>query len=181
MNDVPRIYLIGFMGAGKSTVGVQLAEQLGFEFHDLDEVIEEETGKSIPELFREDGEERFRDLETQFLREQSRSSNPLVLATGGGVPQREENRQIMRETGITIYLDVDFDVIYDRIREGENRPLVPDGEDAYEELRSLWERRQKFYREADVVVELSDETPGAVVRELRNRLPDSIDEARFER
>ncbi len=178
MNDVYRIYLIGFMGAGKSTIGRLLAKQLGFKFRDLDDLIETRTGKTIPEIFGNKGEEHFREMETKYLREQSRSSKSIVLATGGGVPEREENRRILRKSGTTIYLDVDFDVIYDRIRQGEHRPLVPDGEGAYDKLRSLWTDRQSLYREADIVISLSDESPEQTVRELQERLPDTITETR---
>jgi len=180
MRDVSKIYLVGFMGAGKSTVGDRLADRLEFEFRDLDEMIEGRTGKTIPQIFRDDGEDRFRELETETLREQSQSSKPLILATGGGVPANEKNRRILEESGTTIYLDVDFDVIYERVQEGEHRPLVPDGEEAYDQLRSLWEDRQSCYREADFVVSLSDESPETVVRELQNRLSNSIEGTRTE-
>lgn len=165
-----RLYLVGFMGAGKSTVGERLAEQLGYTFRDLDELIVESTGRTVPELFQVEGEPYFRDRETELLKEQSRCEEPLVLATGGGVPERSENREVLAETGTSIYLDVDFDVIYERIRAGENRPLVPDGEGAYEELRSLWEERQPRYRESDLVVSLGDEDPPAVVDTILYKL-----------
>lgn len=174
MDRVERLYLVGFMGAGKSTVGERLAEQLGYAFRDLDELIVEKTGRTIHELFREEGEEFFRDRETELLEEQSRSEESLVLATGGGVPERSKNKRILSRTGTSIYLNVDFDVIYERIREGKNRPLVPDGEGAYEELRTLWENRQSCYEESDVVVSLRDEEPSTVV----DRILEALEQAR---
>jgi shikimate kinase len=172
MNEVTpqRLYLIGFMGAGKSTVGEKLAESLGWPFRDLDQVIVEETGRSIPEIFRQDGEEVFREQETEALRRESRKDPPFVLATGGGVAERSTNRKIMSETGVSIYLNVDFDVLYERVGNDETRPLVNRADDPYTELKSLWDRRQTDYRDANLILNLTDESPSAVVETIIDRM-----------
>jgi shikimate kinase len=165
-----RLYLIGFMGAGKSTVGQTLADSLGWPFQDLDHAIEDRTGQSIREIFQEEGEEVFREKETDVLREESRRDPPFVLATGGGVPERSINRKIMSKFGVSIYLNVDFDVIYERIGDDETRPLVKRADNPYKELKSLWKCRQPYYNSADLVINLSNESPAAIVETIINRL-----------
>lgn len=155
-----RIYLVGFMGSGKSTVGKKLADKLRCTFHDLDEIIEEERNKTIPEIFSEEGEEEFRDIETLCLREKSRQDPPFVLATGGGVPEKQLNRNILKNTGIVVYLNVDFETLFERIEGSENRPLVPGDEDAYSVLKKLWEERVPLYEAVSTVqIEANDRTP----------------------
>ncbi len=161
------------MGAGKSTVGQQLAREFDWPFRDLDTVIEKATGRSIPEIFTVEGEDTFREWETRCLRKESLKDPPFVLATGGGAPEREVNRIIMAETGVSIYLNVDFNVLYERIGDDENRPKVDRTKDSYRELKNLWERRQPFYEEADLVLELTNEPPEAMVRKLADRLAEN--------
>lgn len=164
-----RLYLVGFMGAGKSTVGRNLSDRLGWPYRDLDDIIESETGKSIPEIF-EMSEERFRELETKYLIRESEKPPPFVLATGGGVVVREKNRDVLKRTGTAIYLNVDFDVIYARIKFGEGRPLVPDGDDAYRKLKSLWDDRQEYYSAVGSTLPLGDESPEIVTEMILDEL-----------
>jgi shikimate kinase len=172
MNDIPpeRLYLVGFMGAGKSTVGETIAQSLEWPFRDLDQVIRDETGQSIREIFDEEGEEVFREQETEALRRESRKEPPFVLATGGGAPERSINRKIMSDSGVSIYLNVDFDVLYERVGDDETRPLVNRADNPYKELKSLWDRRQSYYMDADFVLDLTDESPSKVAEEIIDRL-----------
>lgn len=167
-----RLYLSGFMGAGKSTVGQRLAERLDWSFVDLDDLIEREEGRTIPDIFRNDGEETFRELETQYLETMSRRPAPFILAVGGGAPIQSRNRDIMSETGVEVFLHVPFPVAFERIKQDEHRPLVPDGPGAEEELRSLWNERKDVYRRADWTIECDELEPDAVARRIETRLID---------
>lgn len=161
---------MGFMGSGKTTVGRTLADRLGWPFRDLDEMIEEQTQQSIPEIFRNRGEKVFRELETRALEDQSERKPPFILATGGGLPERSRNRKILSRTGDSFYLDVDFDIIYERIRDDEGRPLVPKGKNSYSKLRRLWEQRQPCYKATGKRIPLSDEDPEAVAEKILSNL-----------
>lgn len=97
-----KIYLVGFMGCGKSAVGRQLSYALRLPFYDMDKEIVRQQGMSIPEIFEKFGEEYFRNLETEFLK--NFRDEACIIATGGGVPMRQENRQIMRRTGLIFFL-----------------------------------------------------------------------------
>lgn len=171
-----RIYLSGFMGAGKSTVGAVLADRLDWPFKDLDDVIEREEGRSIPEIFEQSGEAVFRDLETRHLDRLSRRDPPFVLAVGGGAPVQERNRTIMEETGLEVFLHVPFPVAFRRIQEDEHRPLVPDGPGAERKLRELWESRRESYLDAEWVVECNDDDPESIAQRIDNRLREDYSE-----
>jgi shikimate kinase len=120
-----RIYLIGFMGVGKTYLGRELAKQLGFGFLDLDESIERKAGTSISGYFEQFGEEKFRLLEAECLRETIERDNNLVIATGGGAPCFHHNMQWMNEHGITIFLHAESSVLATRLSEEvASRPLI---------------------------------------------------------
>lgn len=139
-----RIYLVGFMGCGKSAVGRQLSHALQLPFYDMDKEIVKEQGMSIPEIFEKHGEEYFRNLETEFLKHFH--DDACIIATGGGVAMREENRQIMRRTGLVFFLDAPFEDIYKRIKHDKNRPIVQ--RSTKKELERLYYYRRKFYKRA---------------------------------
>lgn len=121
-----RIYLNGFMASGKSTVGPKVAARLGCTFLDLDRLITAHDGRSIPTIFAEDGEERFRELETAAL-EKTVGTDNLVVALGGGALVDDENRALAKEHGRVIYLKVDPDTVLDRVGdEADQRPLLQD-------------------------------------------------------
>ncbi len=145
------IILIGMMGCGKSTVGRTLSIDLERPFLDMDALIEEQIGKSIPDIFREDGEAHFRSLETALLRYlvEGRHSpaEGCVLSTGGGVPLRPENRELMRQLGFIIWLRVDVDVLYERTMRSNHRPLLAQAESLHERLTSLCETRYPIYEQ----------------------------------
>ncbi|MBF2028607.1 MAG: shikimate kinase [Oscillatoriales cyanobacterium C42_A2020_001] len=143
------IYLIGMMGAGKSTVGKQVAQRLGYQFFDTDTVIEQLAGQSIPELFVEMGEAGFRDLESRVLAELSTYTR-LVVATGGGIILRQENWGYLRY-GVIAWLDVPLEQIQQRLQADTARPLLQNG-DLASRLQTLMEQRRSLYAQADVHV-----------------------------
>lgn len=139
-----RVILIGFMGAGKTTVGKKLSESLGLCFVDLDERIENETKKKIKDIFAEDGEESFRKIETENLRKVLESQDDFVLSTGGGIVTREENKLLLSHEKNIIYLKAALDTLFLRLKEDENRPLLQ-AEDRREKMRELFEKRKEKY------------------------------------
>lgn len=161
-----RVYLIGFMGAGKSTVGKRLSEKLNWPFYDMDDSIEDQYEMTIPEIFDEFGEETFREIETDLLQELSNKSIPGVVSTGGGVPVNEENRKIMKKTGTIVYLQVSPDEAYDRIRSKSDRPKLK----SRSQFKKLLREREEYYAQADYSVDTSHSTPSEVVEQIRDFL-----------
>ncbi|PZO40495.1 MAG: shikimate kinase [Pseudanabaena frigida] len=155
------IFLIGMMGAGKSTVGRLLAQKVGHNFLDTDPLIEQCAGKSISKIFAEDGEDVFRDLEQQVLSQVS-SHTRLVVATGGGIVMRSLNWSHLHD-GIVVWIDVPVEVLYDRLKpESAHRPLLQTA-DPLQRLSDLYEQRRGRYAQADISIVVSaDETPDAV-------------------
>lgn len=146
------IYLIGFSGTGKSLSGIRAAELLKLPFVDMDDLIEYRTRKTIPEIFEQDGEDAFRKIETDILRELSEKSS-RVVSTGGGVPVCDLNRQIMRNSGVIIHLTATPQTIHKRLttRQSSNRTLRPLlGDDAPEQrIANLLAERTEAYSCAD--------------------------------
>ena len=145
------ILLCGFMGCGKSTVGKKLSKLTGRPFVDMDRYIEKQQGKTIAAIFAESGEEAFRKMETQAVRELAQKSG-LILALGGGTVLREENCRILRESGILFLLDVPFPALKERLKNDTTRPLLqrPDREEAMQRL--FLERMPLYRKAADQVV-----------------------------
>lgn len=165
MNNRTNIYLLGLMGAGKTTVGRQLARRLGRVFYDSDHEIVERTGVPIPTIFEIEGEDGFRRREAQTIAELSINDN-IVLATGGGVVLNPENRRRLHETGWVVYLNVPPVMLFERTRHDRNRPLlrVPDPLARLEELHAL---RDPLYREtAHLVVDGSHLIASGIVQHL---------------
>ncbi len=160
------IALVGLMGAGKSTLGKRLAKKLGRPFCDLDEVIVARAGKPIPAIFAEDGEAAFREMEAQALAEALANPKPLVIATGGGVVERADNRARLRKQAFVVWLDAPPEVLAARIAGDRNRPLLA-GEDPFARMRMLDRRRRAWYAEvADLRVSTEDFPPDALVARL---------------
>ena len=160
-----RIFLIGPMGAGKSTSGRLLARTLGLTFVDSDKVIEERTGASIPLIFELEGEAGFRAREKAMIDELTQSSG-LVLATGGGAILAPENREALRERGKVVYLHASVDHQMERTAHDRNRPLLqtPDRRGKLEELMRI---REPLYRQtAHLVVETDGLSPRTVVQRI---------------
>jgi shikimate kinase len=146
------IYLVGLMGAGKTTIGRQLAKRLNRRFLDSDHEIEARTGVRIPIVFEIEGEAGFRKRESQVLNELSQEPD-LVVATGGGIVLAEENRRLMRESGVVVYLSASPTLLYERTRHDRNRPLLQ-VDDPLAKLEELFRQRDPLYREvADIVID----------------------------
>ena len=144
-----RIFLVGFMCSGKTTVGKMLSERLGWEFLDVDEEIERKEGLSIPEIFEKKGEPYFRDLELRTLRELARRKK-VVISTGGGLGANPEAMELMREKGLVVWLKVSYEEFMKRCGGDENRPLLRLGE---EKLKELLKERESVYSKAHIKVE----------------------------
>ena len=146
------IYLVGLMGAGKTTIGRSLAKRLGSPFVDTDKEIESRTGVSIPTIFEIEGEDGFRKRESQVIADISKK-NGFVVATGGGGILREENRENMRASGFVIYLNVSPQILWERTCHDKNRPLLQVA-DPLLKLNQLFTARDPLYRDvANLVVE----------------------------
>ena len=164
--DAP-VFLIGFMGAGKTTVGRILAGKLGFHFVDLDEIVESNAGKSVRAIFAELGEDEFRRLESDAL-ERARGMKRTVIALGGGAFISEDNRAIIDQTGEAVWLDCPLEICLGRISRDGSRPLLA-GE---AEMKALLERRRPFYALADHVVQTGD----CSAEEAAQRILDLLDD-----
>lgn len=152
------IYLVGLMGAGKTTVGRHLAKRLGRRFIDTDQEIEARTGVRIAVIFELEGEAGFREREAKLLAELA-CARGLVLATGGGAVLKPENRACMSASGLVVYINVAPKVLFERVRQDRNRPLLQVA-DPLAKLEALFAERDPLYREiAHVVV---DAIPGGV-------------------
>ncbi|MGD0436001.1 MAG: shikimate kinase [Bryobacteraceae bacterium] len=162
LKRTPGIYLVGFMAAGKSTIGRLLAHEMGWSFADLDEDIEAAVGVSIAEIFDQRGEEEFRRIEHEALRRRVRSieqGRPTVVALGGGSFAEERNRAILVESGVTIWLDCPFPLICDRLEGSSHRPLARDRDRS----RQLYEDRLPYYSQAEYRIEIDSNDPAEIV------------------
>jgi shikimate kinase len=154
------LYLIGMMGAGKTTIGQHLAARLHYRFFDTDQIIERVAGLSIRDLFAQSGEEAFRTLESQVLAELSAYTRSAI-ATGGGIVLKRENWGYLRH-GIVVWLDVPVAQLHMRLQTDQTRPLLQDTDPAAK-LQLLLEQRQSLYAQADVCIrQHEDETPEQV-------------------
>ena len=161
----PAIYLVGFMGCGKSSVGRALAEELGWSFIDLDEDIEKCAGASIAHVFDTQGEARFRALETEALKKRveiARSGRPQVISLGGGAFTTEENIELVLNHGVTVWLDAPFDLMERRIAEETHRPLARDPV----HMKNLFHQRRRAYALADYRIETGEDGPAAIVARI---------------
>lgn len=149
--NLKNIFLVGFMGAGKTTVGRVLADRLGYRYCDADKTVETQSGKTITDIFSEHGEEHFRDLESRTLEALSHKEKQ-VIATGGGVVMRDTNRETMKRGGVTVYLRAPADVIWQRVRHSSARPLLQ-VDDPLGTIRELLEKRAPYYEKADIIVD----------------------------
>lgn len=143
---MPNLVLIGMMGAGKTTVGRLVAERTGMEFIDLDSVIASQADKSIPEIFDSEGEEGFRARETEALKE-ALAATSAVIATGGGIVMRAENRRLLHELGVVFWLDAPAEALVERIGQDPNRPMLRGG-DPLRRLEQLIAERREYYADA---------------------------------
>ncbi len=147
------IILIGYMGSGKSTIGEKTARSLGIEFLDTDVLIEQQEGMTISELFAQKGEIYFRQKETEMIQKLKKESKKMVLATGGGLPIKEENQVLLKELGTVVYLKASVDTLVERLKGDTTRPLLKEG-DLRKKIETMLEKRNPIYEKvADVVLE----------------------------
>jgi shikimate kinase len=171
MTTKPLIFLIGYRGSGKTTVAKLLSERLAWSWCDADAVLEERFGRSIRQIFADEGEESFRDKETEVLKDLCHSKN-VVVATGGGVILRPENRELLR-IGLVVWLTADAETLHHRIQADattqERRPNLAHG--GLEEVKSIWAKREPIYSAcADLKADTTRLTPEAIVSEIISAL-----------
>lgn len=159
------IFLVGFMGAGKTTVGRALAAALGWAFADLDALIEQREGRTIREIFETEGEPAFRRREREAIAA-CRDLRETVVALGGGAYVAEANRSLLRQTGITVWLDCPLEVCLHRICGDQARPLLR----SRAEMGELFERRRPAYGQADLIIETADRAPEELAAAIIKRL-----------
>jgi shikimate kinase len=162
------IILTGFMGVGKTSVGTRLAKDLGYAFVDIDTLIEADQKITITDIFSSFGEPYFRDVEARIIRQVLEGAEQVV-STGGGAVIREENRAAFKRNGITICFTARPEVIFERIKHETHRPLlqVPD---PLERIRELLAARERFYRQADIIIDTSDMTVDGTIREIKQKV-----------
>ena len=170
-NKGKNIILIGFMGSGKTTTGLKLSYKLHMPVEDTDKLIEMKQGKSITDIFAQDGEAAFRQMETELLREIAGRNYGRIISVGGGMPVREENRALLRQCGIVFYLRARAETIYDRIREDTTRPLLQCG-DPLAKIRELMGERAEAYETcADVILDVDGLPVFKVVEGIMRHIP----------
>jgi len=158
------IYLVGFMGTGKSTVGKALAKVLNKEFKDLDELIEERENRKIVEIFDQFGEQYFREVETAVVRDISEREN-LVIATGGGVVVNEENFSLLKKSGTLITLVASPEAIYERIKDSTERPLL-NVENPLDTIKRMLFERAYYYIKSDFIVDTTEREIDDIISEI---------------
>jgi shikimate kinase len=165
LKRTPGIYVVGFMGAGKSTVGRNLANSLGWSFFDTDAEIEAAEKVAIAEIFESRGEPEFRRIETAVIRQHVSSverGRPAVLALGGGAFSQPANRALLENNGITVWLDCPFETVQRRIAHTTHRPLARDPK----AFAALFESRRDHYRLADIHLPITSDDPDQTVATL---------------
>lgn len=174
------IFLTGFMGSGKSTIGPILANTIGYDFVDTDRLVEQKANARVVEIFEKLGEQRFREFEDEVLRDLLHR-NGLVISLGGGTIATEENFQNIHSHGIIVYLRLDQSDILQRVQHRKDRPLLWDGEGNLlptdrlnERIATLFASREQFYNRADVIVASDRRRVGVTVDEIVRRLRDHL-------
>lgn len=164
------VILIGFMGCGKTTVGIRLSYRIRKVLEDTDKRIEREQGRTISEIFEAEGETYFRDLETKLLQKLIQEKYQRVISTGGGLPVREENRKLLRELGTVIYLRIKPETVYQRLKNDKTRPLLQ-CEDPLAKIRELMEQRMPLFEEAaHIVIDVDDKDMETVLTSITDSL-----------
>jgi shikimate kinase len=176
------IFLTGFMGSGKSTIGPILANTLGFEYIDIDQFIENKTKKKIHEIFKTDGEQTFRTLERNTLQELAKR-NRCVISLGGGAIANEQNCRIVSQNGVLVYLKISPKEILQRVQYRTDRPMLKDPNGNQLPLPELEKRvtdllaaREQFYMRSDVVILADNMSVGTTVDEIMKNIRDLIEQ-----
>jgi len=164
------VILIGFMGCGKSTVGMKLSYRLKKTYLDTDRLIEKEQSRTILEIFASEGEEGFRMMETQCLQKLISDNTDSVISVGGGLPLREGNKELLRELGTVIYLKISPEGVYKRLENDTTRPLLQ-VKDPLPRIRQLMEQRKNIYKDcADYTIEVEDKSFEEILIEIQEVL-----------
>jgi shikimate kinase len=154
-NHLNNIFIIGFMASGKSTLGKKLSKHLNYSFIDTDKVIEKELGKTIPQIFKDSGEQAFRDYEENTLAELVKSTNNKVISTGGGLPCNQKNLDLMLKNGVVIFLELDLKSILNRFKASKTkRPLLANLSEIEltEKTNTLYQQRENYYKQAHITI-----------------------------
>lgn len=165
------VVMVGMMGAGKSAVGKATAQLLDVPFRDSDAEIEAAANMTIAEIFARDGEDFFRKKERQVIA-RLLEETPSILSTGGGAYMSEENRRLISDHGAALWLDADLDLLWNRVRHRDTRPLLRTA-DPRATLRDLYDRRVPIYRKAEIAVQ---SLPGLSVHEMAGRVVEALSE-----
>jgi len=166
-----RIILIGYMGAGKTTLGKELAEKLGIPFIDSDTEIERKEGKTVSQIFESKGESYFRNLEAEFITE-LKNENDFVLATGGGMPCFNHQMEDLNKLGTTVYLKTSLETMVHRLREdAESRPLIAklNPSELLAFIKQNLEQRENIYLDAQLILEEKDQSVESLIHLLHQR------------
>lgn len=164
------IILIGFMGAGKTTVGRCLSEKTSWSLFDTDQLIEKQAGMSISRIFEVQGEEEFRRLETETIKALMNREEDWILSAGGGMPLREENRRLLREAGYVVYLKVEPRTVLHRLKGDTTRPLLSGG-DVRKKVEELLEYRDPVYESAaHVIIKADNPYPDRIADQIRRKI-----------
>jgi len=164
--DFKNIFIIGSMGSGKTSIGKMLAKENNLSFLDTDHEIIRSCGYSIPDIFKEFGEEHFRNLETEQLRKMKALENH-VISTGGGIILKNDNRKLMKELGIIIFLDINISSQVDRVKNRKNRPLLND-QNLKDNLLSLKKTRDPIYKKiSNYIIDVSGKEREQIINEIQ--------------
>lgn len=164
------VVLIGFMGSGKSTMGIRLSYRLQYILEDTDKLIETKAGMTISEIFAREGEEAFRQMETQLLQTLVEKKGRRVYSVGGGTPVRAVNRPLLKKLGTVVYLRTRPETVYERLKNDTTRPLLQ-GEDPLGKIRTLMAERESAYAEtADVILDVDEMTTDQVVESIMGNI-----------
>lgn len=167
------IILIGFMGCGKSTVGIRLSYRLRRVVEDTDKLIEKKEGMSIAEIFSNKGEAAFRDMETACIEEFLTAKEERIISTGGGLPMRLENHELLKRLGTVVYLQISPECVWERLKNDTVRPLLQ-CEEPLKRIRELLTKRAPVYEQAaDIVLDVDGKDMEQVLAELMERLKEA--------
>lgn len=164
------IILTGYMGCGKSTVGRRLSYAQRRPFLDTDKLIERRTGMTISQLFETKGEEYFREMETDCIKGLLEERGEYIIAVGGGLPLREENRRLLKKLGIVIYLQADWETIFERVKRDTSRPLLA-GPDPQGKIKRMMAERAPLYEQAaDITIKVDNKSFDTIIKEIGEEL-----------
>lgn len=165
VNDMGNIVLIGFMGSGKSSIARELAKKMNLKVMEMDNDIEREEGRSITDIFAEEGEGYFRALETSYL-ERAQGKNNKIISTGGGVITKEENVKLLHNIGTVVFLQADIAHIMNNVKGDTKRPLLQEEDVEAKVSAMLEEREPKYLSAADVIIQTSGKPIKNIVDEI---------------